>query len=165
MATFAYEPDVRLNEREMDKLDEVRRKTNSDDTVRSPLVPSPVSFAHLCSLLLISCCVQSKKKSFAESCPTKVYAYNEHTRTVAVEDANRCVYCQECVKKAESYKMPNLVSIAPKPGRFIFSVEGTGSLNVDQIVMTAIDTLYAKLTLIEDEIHSEILKTAKPAGY
>lgn len=61
--------------------------------------------------------------------------------------------------------MPNLVSIAPKPGRFIFSVEGTGSLNVDQIVMTAIDVLYAKLTLIEDEIHSEILKTAKPGGY
>ena len=68
------------------------------------------------------------------------------------------LFHSECVKKAESYKLSNLVSIAPKPGRYIFSVEGTGALNVDQIVKTAIDVLYRKLSLIEDEVHIEILK-------
>ena len=122
VATFQYEPDVRLNEREIEKMDEI------------------------------------KKQEFVASCPTKVYAYDEHNRTVTIEDANRCVYCEECVKKADEFGMPNLVSIAPKPGRFIFSVEGNGALNVDQIVMTALDVLSKKLTMIEDEIHMEVLK-------
>ena len=118
------------------------------DTSLSALLPR----AHCSSLL------QAQKIAFATSCPTKVYSYNEHTRTVAIEDANRCMYCQECVKKAENFQMPNLVSIAPKPGRFIFSVEGTGALDVDQVVATAIDVLYRKLTLIEDQVNIEILK-------
>lgn len=122
VATFQYEPEVRLNDREMERLDE------------------------------------RSKKEFADSCPTKVYAYDEHSRTVTVEDALRCMYCQECVGKAESLRRPNLVSIAPKPGRFIFSVEGTGALNVDQVVLTALEVLYRKLTLVEDEIHMEVLK-------
>jgi DNA-directed RNA polymerase II subunit RPB3 len=122
VATFQYDPSIRLNDAEMNKLDE------------------------------------SQKKAFVESCPTKVYGYDEHSRTVAVEDASKCMYCQECVRQAEEFRQPQLVSIAPVPGRFIFSVEGTGALNVDQVVMTAIDVLARKLTLIEDEIHIEVLK-------
>lgn len=167
VATFLYEPDVRLNDREMDKLDEVRTQPQAHSTGRAISTSLAVRLISCALFLRMFPCrrVQSKKKAFADSCPTKVYAYNEHTRTVAVEDANRCMYCQECVKKAESYKIPNLVSVAPKPGRFIFSVEGTGALNVDQIVATALEVLHSKLVLIEDEIYSEILKTTKPGGY
>jgi len=121
VATFQYDPDVRLNDRLMETLDE------------------------------------TAKKGFVESCPAKVYAYDAHTRTVAIEDAGRCMYCHECVNKAESLGHTNLVSIAPKPGRFIFSVEGTGSLNVETVVRTALDVLYNKLTLVESEVHIEIL--------
>lgn len=114
-----------------------------------PLTPACLRFLSL----------QAQKRDFVDSCPTKVYAYDDHSRSVVIEDANRCMYCQECVEKSEqSFQLTNLVSIAPKPGRFIFSVEGTGALNVDQVVTTAIDVLARKLTLIEDEIHMEILK-------
>lgn len=57
------------------------------------------------------------------SCPTKVYKYNEETKQVDIEDALRCTYCQECVRKAEDLGKPDLVTIAPKPDRFIFTVE------------------------------------------
>ena len=120
------------------------------------LLLSPLRSSVRCSVSCVR--VQSQKLAFVASCPTKVYSYNEHTRSVAIEDANRCMYCQECVKKAESFKVPTLVSIAPKPGRFIFTVEGTGALDVDQVVATAIDVLYRKLTLIEDQVNIEILK-------
>jgi ferredoxin-like protein FixX len=122
VATFAYDPDVRINERLMDTLDE------------------------------------TSKRGFVESCPAKVYAYDAPTRTVAIEDAARCMYCHECVNKAESLGHTNLVSIAPKPGRFIFSVEGTGSLNVESIVRTALAVLVKKLELIDSEVHIEILQ-------
>lgn len=122
VATFQYEPSVRVNDAEMNRLDD------------------------------------AQKKAFVASCPTKVYGYDEHARQVTIEDANKCMYCLECVRKAEELRLPQLVSIAPVPGRFIFSVEGTGALNVDQIVMTALDVLARKLTLIEDEVHIEIVK-------
>ncbi len=122
VATFQYEPDVRLNDRLMDTLEE------------------------------------NQKKNFVDSCPTKVYSYDNATKTVAIEDANRCMYCHECVNKAESYGLTQLVSIAPKPGRYIFSVEGTGSLPVEQVVRTALQVLEAKIALIEEEIHVEILQ-------
>jgi len=92
-----------------------------------------------------------------DSCPAKVYGYDAPSRTVTIEDAARCMYCHECVNKADSYGLPQLVSIAPKPGRYIFSVEGTGSLPVEQVVRTALQVLDTKLSLIEEEVHIEVL--------
>jgi len=121
-ATYQMEPDVRINEKEMESLDE------------------------------------NAKQEFVASCPTGVYYYNEIEQRVEVADPLRCMYCQECVRKSEELNIPNLVSIAPKPGRFIFSVEGTGSISVDQVVMMAMDALAGKLSMIEEAIHEEIEK-------
>jgi hypothetical protein len=57
------------------------------------------------------------------SCPTKVYKYDEDTKKVEIEDALRCMYCKECKKKAEDFGRPDMVSIQPKSDRFIFTVE------------------------------------------
>jgi len=89
---------------------------------------------------------EEQKKQFAESCPTKVYAYNEQTRQVSVEDAQKCMYCEECIKRGLKFKSPELVSVKPKPGRFIFRVESYGHLPPEQIVQMGITRLKDKLT-------------------
>jgi DNA-directed RNA polymerase II subunit RPB3 len=57
------------------------------------------------------------------SCPTKVYTYDEDTKNVEIEDANRCMYCNECKKKAIDFGKPDLVNINARQDKFIFSVE------------------------------------------
>jgi DNA-directed RNA polymerase II subunit RPB3 len=122
VATFQYDPDVRLNQAEIEE------------------------------------CTDAEKKQFVECCPTKVFSYDEHSHTVAIEDMTRCMYCQECIKKGESLERPNLVAVAPKPNRFIFSVEGTQALNVDYIVLKAMEVLNGKIKNLVEEIHWEIVK-------
>jgi DNA-directed RNA polymerase II subunit RPB3 len=75
----------------------------------------------------------TQRKEFAESCPTKVYKYDEEADTVEVEDALRCMFCNECKKKAEDMGFPDLVTIRTKQDedprtrrkrdRFHFTVE------------------------------------------
>jgi len=125
VATFQFDPDIKINQEEMDSLSE------------------------------------EKKKEFVESCPTKVYAYKEQTRQVVIEDATKCTYCGECQKKCEALGVPDLVHIAPKPGRFIFSVESTGVLPPEQIVLTALNVLKEKLV----ELQQGLEATATQAPY
>jgi len=75
-----------------------------------------------------------------------VYAYKEQTRQVVIEDATKCTYCKECIKKAESFGCPELVTVQPKPERFIFSVESTSVLPPEQIVLTALNVIKDKLS-------------------
>jgi len=116
VATFQYDPDVRLDQNELEKLSE------------------------------------NKKWDFAKCCPTKVFAYREQTRQVVVEDATRCTYCQECINKADQLGVPDAVSIKEKPERFIFSVESTGAVKPEQIVLTALSVIKDKLTMMQHEL-------------
>lgn len=105
---------------------------------------------------------ESSKQSFANSCPTRVYGYSEHARAVTIEDAGKCVYCQECVKKATNLGVPDAVHIEARQDRFIFSVEGTGALPVADVLQTALQVLHSKLTTIETEIKQTIQSGDKP---
>lgn len=92
---------------------------------------------------------EEQKQAFVQSCPTNVYAYDDHTRTVAIETPNACMYCNECVNKAESFNAPGLVRIRESPGRFLFTVETTGVLRPELIVSMAFEELSNKLSTIE----------------
>lgn len=70
------------------------------------------------------------KKKSVESCPTKVYTFNEETRKVEVDKMTECTYCNECKKVAlEEFKVSDLVTIEQKPDRFIFTVEVSNFLS------------------------------------
>ena len=101
----------------------------------------------------------AQQNAIAESCPTRVYAYDEDIREVVVEDASKCMYCGECVKRATSFKHPELITVAPIPERFVFSVESNGSLPVDTIVLTAFDVLLNKIKTLQSEIAVNIVKS------
>ena len=97
-----------------------------------------------------------KKQRFVDSCPTKVYAYVQDTRSVEVEDAGKCMFCMECVKRADKYGLSDCVSVQMDQSRFIFSVESNGSLAPEQIVLMAIEELQKKLSLLHTEINTTI---------
>jgi DNA-directed RNA polymerase II subunit RPB3 len=90
--------------------------------------------------------------SFVNSCPRQVFSYLEAQRTVNIDNPEACIFCDECVRRAEDLKRPNLVSIKMKEGRFLFSVETNGSLTPDQVLMHAIRILHRKISVVEEEL-------------
>eukprot|EP01087_Luapelamoeba_hula_P003022 TRINITY_DN12854_c0_g1_i1.p1 TRINITY_DN12854_c0_g1~~TRINITY_DN12854_c0_g1_i1.p1 ORF type:complete len:307 (+),score=51.07 TRINITY_DN12854_c0_g1_i1:56-976(+) len=93
------------------------------------------------------------KEEWALSCPTKVYSYDKHANTVDIEDPMKCTYCVECKKKAEALGVPDLVSINMKEDRFLFTVETTGSLPPERVVLNALGILRTKLS----DVHSQLM--------
>jgi len=95
----------------------------------------------------------AQKQEFVKSCPTKVYKYNEVQHQVEIEDAQKCTHCMECKKKAASWEKPDLVDIKQKQDRFHFTVETTGSLKAEEIVLNALGAIKDKLTNIQTHLH------------
>jgi len=124
--TYQYDPDITINQEEMESLSE------------------------------------EKKKEFVDSCPTKVYVYKEQTRQVIIEDAQKCTYCRECLKKCDSFGVPELVIIKEKPGRFIFTVESTGVLPPETIVLSALGSLKDKLVELQQGLEATGAPSAAP---
>lgn len=91
---------------------------------------------------------EEEKRAFADSCPRRVYAYDEKRGRVDVADEAACIFCDECVVTAEKFRKKDLVAISTKPSRFIFNVETTGALPSEMVVYQAIKVLRDKLEAI-----------------
>jgi DNA-directed RNA polymerase II subunit RPB3 len=101
--------------------------------------------------------------TFVNSCPRQVYNYLEQHRTINIDNPEACIFCDECVRKAEELKRPNMVTIKMKEGRFFFNVETTGSLSPEQVVLHSMRVLVAKLNLIDEELAR--LQGSAPGNY
>jgi len=55
-------------------------------------------------------------------------------------------------KKADDLGKPDLVHIQAKPERFIFTVETTGALRPEEIVMSALNVLKLKLANLQTNL-------------
>jgi len=88
---------------------------------------------------------EQQKKQWVDSCPTKVYKYDELTKQVEITDRISCTFCDECVHAAQDFEKPDLVTIREKPERFIFNVETTGALRPEEVVQKALQVLQKKL--------------------
>ena len=102
---------------------------------------------------------ENEKKDFITCCPSKVYKYEEKTKEIEIEDANKCTYCNECFRKAEELNQDpmELIDISIEPDHFTMHVETTGSLKPEQVVKLAFDVLRRKLKVLKDH-----LKQLKP---
>jgi len=69
-----------------------------------------------------------------------------------IEDLNvyNCTFCQECTRKAATMGFPEIVSIREKEDRFLFSLESSGVLKPEEIVLNAIKVLQSKLDKIKN---------------
>ena len=94
----------------------------------------------------------SDKSKFAESCPTKVFEFRESSKVLAVRDERACMYCDECVEKARTFKKPNLVKVEQLERQFLFTVESTGVLRPTEIVVVAFEVLRGKLQTLQKEL-------------
>jgi DNA-directed RNA polymerase II subunit RPB3 len=88
-----------------------------------------------------------KQREFVDICPTKVFTYDP-SRGVEIEDIHKCMYCNECVKKAAVMQIPDLVSVKPKLDTFLFSLESTGALAPADIVLSALRIIKEKINKI-----------------
>jgi DNA-directed RNA polymerase II subunit RPB3 len=93
---------------------------------------------------------REQKASFVRSCPTKVYELTS-TDEVVVTQHLKCIFCDECVRSTESWKMPiPPVKVGFKKFRFIFDVETNGALRPEDIVRHAFNELRAKLASVKE---------------
>jgi len=102
---------------------------------------------------------EKQQREIVESCPTKVYRYDDVKRQVEIEDASKCMGCLECVKKAQSMNKTGLVEIYSKEDlatdKFSFTVESTGSLKPQEIVLAAIKEIKKKLSSVLTQLPAE----------
>lgn len=86
------------------------------------------------------------------SCPRKVFGLNVLRQTVEIENADACNLCNECNKFAEDLDIENAVRIDEKHNKFIFTVEATGALAPEVIVVKALGVLKQKLWSLQSRI-------------
>lgn len=98
---------------------------------------------------------EEDRQAFAGSCPTNVFKYDERSGNVDVEDATKCMYCQECVLKAKALGKPELVTVGEKLERYIFTVETTGALDPVAVVTGSLAALKDKLTTLHTFLNQE----------
>ncbi|KUF73367.1 DNA-directed RNA polymerases II [Phytophthora nicotianae] len=104
-----------------------------------------------------------QKAELYKSCPTEVYETDENYEQVRMKnwmleergDAMRCMYCDECVKLADSFKDnpedDSAVTIRMREDKFIFSVETTGQLKPEEVVICALDLIREKLSSLKHQ--------------
>eukprot|EP01117_Protostelium_nocturnum_P016649 TRINITY_DN6643_c0_g1_i3.p1 TRINITY_DN6643_c0_g1~~TRINITY_DN6643_c0_g1_i3.p1 ORF type:complete len:299 (-),score=73.35 TRINITY_DN6643_c0_g1_i3:30-926(-) len=98
----------------------------------------------------------TQKEAFVNSCPTRVYRFDRDSHRVEIEDADKCVFCNECKYKAQDLGKPDLVSIKYKKERYIFTVESSGSLRPEDIVLSALSVLKQKLNYVQTNLSREM---------
>ena len=79
-----------------------------------------------------------------------MYKFNELRNAVEIEDADKCVLCIECVRFAQANGLERAVKIAEREDKFIFTVESTGVLAPEDIVMRAFGILNYKLKTLAE---------------
>ena len=85
----------------------------------------------------------AQRVEFVSKCPRKVFKMNEFKQEVEIENADNCSLCQECTKFAHDIcGLPNKsVLIRENDARFRFTVESTGALPPEEIVLRSIKLL------------------------
>ena len=96
-----------------------------------------------------------EKEAFVNSCPTRVYSYDPQQEKVDIENANACIFCQECVKQANRMNKHDLVHISPSFDKYYFSVETNGSLRPEEVVLAAIEIIQDKLQTVEGHLNAD----------
>ncbi|RLO00656.1 hypothetical protein DYB28_001500 [Aphanomyces astaci] len=80
---------------------------------------------------------------------------NAIAKLLQVEDNMRCMYCDECVKLASSYREnpedDMAVTVTATQDKFIFSVETTGQLKPEEVVIWALDIIKDKLAALKHQ--------------
>lgn len=95
---------------------------------------------------------EEEKEEWCKADPSGTFRYNQLTRRVEIEDAEKYRYDNECLIKAEEMGHPGIVDIQQKQDEFIFRVESTGSLSAGEIVKNALEVLLEKINTLSSAV-------------
>jgi DNA-directed RNA polymerase II subunit RPB3 len=88
---------------------------------------------------------EDEKMAIVNSCPAKVYAYDQEKEMIDIENLGECMQCMDCTKCATEMGKVGAVKVDLEPDQFIFTVESTGALAPEDIVQKALDILIDKM--------------------
>lgn len=107
---------------------------------------------------------KADRMDFVAACPSKVFKYNEETEAIEIVRANKCTFCEECLRKGEAITirnkggatlisaLENFVRVTQERDKFLFKIETTGALKPEAIFRKALSKLVAKCTEVRSVI-------------
>ena len=101
---------------------------------------------------LIDEMTELEREEWCKSDPSGTFRFNELTRKVEIEEAEKYRFDGECLIKAEEMGHPGIVEIQQKQDEFIFRVESTGVMTAETIVRQAMEVIMAKLDVLAQEV-------------
>ncbi|KAH9260979.1 hypothetical protein BASA81_000675 [Batrachochytrium salamandrivorans] len=91
----------------------------------------------------------AQRLALVQSCPAKVFAFDERSKKVMLANEPACMFCNECVKKGREFKEKpdhdNVVMVEARKARFVFVVETVGSLRPEEVVLQALRKMQHKI--------------------
>ncbi len=97
-----------------------------------------------------------EKKALVESCPRRVFEFDELARTVVIAQSAECIFCRECIYTLEDFRRspedPLAVSIKHSTDKFTFTVETTGALTAKDVVRSALIELSGKIAMLKKRV-------------
>lgn len=87
-----------------------------------------------------------------QSCPRNIFKPQKVQAALDIENELDCIFCMECVKVAKSRGLKKLIKVEMDNDELHFSVESTGALRPDEIVISAFDILRDKLERVSESI-------------
>lgn len=91
-----------------------------------------------------------------DCCPTRVFDFDENTRSIVINNPADCMFCRECLYTTEEFrKNPEDalgIEVQHSEDTFTFTVETTGSLLAREVLEDAIAVLSDKLMTIQKAI-------------
>ncbi|KAL4444006.1 hypothetical protein ABPG75_011743 [Micractinium tetrahymenae] len=104
---------------------------------------------------LMDTLTDEQKEEWCDADPRKTFKLNKLTHRVEVTNPELYMYDGEVIAKAEEMGKPGLVTIKQKQDTFIFRVEGTGVLRLEDIVLTACEVLARKIRNLQAALEEE----------
>lgn len=104
--------------------------------------------------LEISNMTPHEKIDIVKSCPAKVYKYDQEKDLLEIENLGECHQCQECTVACSEMNKEGAIKVGLEEDRFLFTVESTGALPPDQIVLKALEILSDKFSTLEQLVSS-----------
>lgn len=101
-----------------------------------------------------------QKQEIINVCPDKILEIDDVTGSIkAVDDAwDICTYTEDLHEYQQSIKKrkedDDFVRVEPSQDKFIFSVESTGAMDADEIVMSALRVLKDRLNYLAQEVEN-----------
>lgn len=101
-----------------------------------------------------------QKQELVDVCPDRVLEIDDGTGSIkAVDDAwDLCTYTEDLHYHQQTIKKriedDDYVTIEPSQDRFIFTVESTGAMDADEIVMSALRVLKDRLIYLAQEVEN-----------